>query len=485
MPRRLESLAQIPPDYRPGYHPEAHDIGIVHLGLGSFHKAHQAAMTDRVLEERGGDWRILGVSLRSEQARRELAPQNGLYTLLTKSAGETNCRVIASLAGVVCAAGDSAPTIAAMIRPQTKIVSLTVTEKAYGLDRTSQGCDPSHPAVAADLANFDAPKGVLGLLVKALQGRRRAGHPPFTVLCCDNLPQNGRLLRGAVVDFARRIDPDLAGWIEEKVAFPVTMVDRITPAPTEATRVEAADYIGVSDMAAVETEAFCQWVLEDDFPLGRPQWELAGALFTKDVSAFERMKLRMLNGAHSMLAYAGFHAGHEYVRDAMQDPALSVLLRRHLNAAACTLPKIDEIDYTDYAAALEQRFANPAMAHALYQIAMDGSEKLPQRIFAAVEDARRAGVDVRAFAFTTAAWLRHVSGACHDCPTYQIRDPMAQGLKELPLTKGADRMLAGLDGLGLLEKNLQTDIDFWAEVYDIVGDMLTRPMKEIITEEAG
>ena len=484
MAQRLENLAQIPPACRPGYQPEAHAVGIVHLGLGAFHKAHQAEMTDRVLAAKGGDWRILGVSLRSRQASQELAPQNGLYTLLIKSAEKTEGRVIASIAGVLCAAEDSGPALAAMMRPQTKIISLTVTEKAYGLERARQGCDPTHPAVAADLANFANPRGVLGLLVKALQGRWQAGQPPFTILCCDNLPQNGRLLAGAVVDFARHIDPGLASWIEQTVAFPSTMVDRITPAASEATRAEAAAMIGVTDFAAVETEGFCQWVVEDNFPQGRPQWELAGAHFTDDVTPFEQMKLRMLNGSHSMLAYAGFHAGYELVREVMQDPDLNRLVRRHLAAAARTLPEISGFDYEDYADALIKRFENPAIAHAVSQIAMDGSEKIPQRIFAAVPAARRLGEAVSPFAFATAAWLRHVSGASHDSPAYELRDPLAEKLQQLPLSAGPDRLAAGLFGLGLADRPLCQDQPFWSEVCHVLADMRARPMRAVIAEAA-
>ena len=484
MAQRLENLAQIEPGFRPGYQPEAHAAGIVHLGLGAFHKAHQAEMTDRVLAASGGDWRIVGVSLRSGQASQELAPQNGLYTLLVKSAEKTDVRVIASLAGALCSVEDSGPALAAMVRPQTKIVSATVTEKAYGLDRARQGCDPTHPAVAADLANFAAPKGVLGLLVKALQGRWQAGEPPFTILCCDNLPQNGRLLRGAVVDFARYIDPALAEWIASTVAFPSTMVDRITPAPSEATRAEAASATGLKDLAAVETEAFCQWVVEDNFPLGRPQWELAGAHFTDDVTPFEQMKLRMLNGTHSMLAYAGYHAGHQLVREVMQDPHLAGLVRRHLAAAARTLPEIDGFDYADYAAALTERFENPAIAHALYQIAMDGSEKIPQRIFAAVPEARRLDEPIFPFAFATAAWLRHVSRATHDGPAYELRDPLAGELQQLPFSDGPHRLAAGLFELGLADRPLCQDQPFWEEVYRLLTDMLARPMQAVIAEAA-
>ncbi len=243
MTRRLTSLDQVPQSMRPAYDPAAHGVGIVHIGLGAFHKAHQAALTDLAIAASGGDWRILGVSLRSPKAAHELAPQNSLYTLIERGPS-TSARVVGSIAGAICSANDPAPALAAMADPATKMVSITVTEKAYGLDRANGGCDRSHPAVAADLMAPNAPHGVLGMLVRALDMRRQAGVPPFTVLCCDNLPDNGHLVRGATIDFAREIDPALADWIAEHVSFPSTMVDRITPAATAKTLADAEALIG-------------------------------------------------------------------------------------------------------------------------------------------------------------------------------------------------------------------------------------------------
>ena len=479
---RLTSLAQVPDTMRPAYDPDAHGVGIVHLGLGAFHKAHQAALTDLAIAASGGDWRIVGVSLRSPKAAEELSPQKGLYTLIEKGA-QTRARVIGAIAGAICSADDPLPALRLMADPKVRIVSITVTEKAYGLDRVTRGCDPSHPAVAADLAAPDRPHGVLGMITRALAMRRDAGVPPVTVLCCDNLPDNGHLLRGAVIDFARRLDGDLADWIAAHVAFPSTMVDRITPAATPQTLAEAERLTGCTDLAAIETEPFCQWVIEDNFPLGRPAWEAAGVIFTDQVAAFEAMKLRMLNGTHSMLAYVGFHAGLAYVRDVMADPALARLVRRHLATAAAILPPISGIDVGAYAAELAARFENPAIAHQTFQIAMDGSEKMPQRIFSAVADARERGVDCRAFTFATAAWLRHVSGSTHDCAAYDLRDPRAAELAAL---------VQGQDPRGIVDAIRQTgfasalakDDAYWAEVAVILTDMLSRPMVDVIKDEA-
>ncbi|HEX9857074.1 MAG TPA: mannitol dehydrogenase family protein, partial [Paracoccaceae bacterium] len=369
---RLSAAATLPATLRPAYTPADHGVGIVHIGLGAFHKAHQAFYTDAALASSGGDWRITGVSLRSPEPAAQLMPQDGLYTLIARGSEGVQGRVIGAIAGAIAASGDPAPVLAAMTAPGCRIVSLTVTEKAYGLDRSSGGCDPTHPAVKADLRAPYAPQGVLGLLTRALALRFEAGLPPFTILCCDNLPDNGHLLRGAVVDFARRNDPALSDRIATEVAFPSTMVDRITPAATAATQAEAQRMTGCQDLAAVETEVFHQWVIEDHFPLGRPAWEAAGAIFVTDVAPYEAMKLRMLNGTHSMLAYAGFHAGLTYVRDVMQDPDLAALVDRHLSASAATLPALPGMDLPAYAAALQARFTNPAIAHQTFQIAMDG-----------------------------------------------------------------------------------------------------------------
>ena len=244
MKTRLSKLKSITKQVRPKYNPKNIDYGIVHIGIGAFHKAHQAAITDEVIEKNGGDWKIIGVSLRSERAKNELAPQNGLYTLLIKDNSNVKAKVIASISKVLCSAENSEEVIEVLVSPKTKIVSLTVTEKAYGLKSKGYGCDLNHPSVSLDLDNFDQPHGVLGILVKALSIRMKKDILPFTVLCCDNLPNNGKLVGEGVIDFAKNIDPVLSNWIRKNTAFPSTMVDRITPAPTQTTLSEAKKIIG-------------------------------------------------------------------------------------------------------------------------------------------------------------------------------------------------------------------------------------------------
>ncbi|KEJ94876.1 fructuronate reductase [Pseudosulfitobacter pseudonitzschiae] len=468
----------------PGFTPSGHGAGIVHLGLGAFHKAHQAAYTDTALAHSGGDWRITGVSLRSLEPAAQLVPQNGLYTLIERSAKGSSARIIGSIANAYALGPDRAAVLEALTAPATRIVSITVTEKGYGIDRSTGGVETSHPAIAHDLNEPDDPVGVAGLLVWALNARHAAGVPPFTVLCCDNLPDNGRLLRGLLVDFARRAMPEIAEHIANDVAFPSTMVDRITPAATEATLAVAAEMTGREDAAAIETEAFSQWVIEDHFPTGRPAWESAGAMFVSDVKPYEEMKLRMLNGAHSMLAYAGFIAGCTHVSDVMADPVLNRLVRRHLSAAAATLPQLAGVDFDQYADALVARFSNPHLRHQTYQIAMDGTEKLPQRILAPAVDAQAAGQPLAPFAFAVAAWMRYTLGKTETGVAYALRDPREEELAQLTRDRSAGDIVANLVALpGFFPSVLTKDSTFLQMVSARLGIMLNHGMRRALDAE--
>ncbi len=484
---RLDASHALPASLQtPSYTPADHGTGIFHLGLGAFHRAHQAVYTDTALATSGGDWRIVGASLRSAAPVEELAPQDGLYTLIERGSDGTRARVIGSISTALSGATQGAEILAALVDPATRIVSLTVTEKGYGIDRATGGANPADPTVAADLLTPEHPRGVLGFLVRALAVRRAAGAPPFTVLCCDNLPDNGAMLRAGVVDFATRLDPELATWIAQTVAFPGTMVDRITPARTEQTLADAASLIGLTDLAAIETEPFTQWVIEDHFPTGRPAWETAGAIFVEDVAPYEAMKLRMLNGAHSMLAYTGYLSGHRYVRDTMTDPAMRRLIKRHLLAAAATLAPLPGIDFTAYAEALCHRFANPAIAHETYQIAMDGTQKLPQRILHPAMDAAAAGQSLRPFAFATAGWMRYCVGQLDNGQAYALRDPREQEIaRALDGRTDASGIVAALGGLpGLWPDGLQT-LPGWSDmVTEILSDMMTHGVTQTLQAEA-
>ena len=451
--------------------------------LGAFHKAHQAAITDQVIEKTGGDWRIIGVSLRSERARSELVPQDGLYTLLIKDNSKVSAKVIASVSNVLYASENAEPVIEALVSPNIKIVSLTVTEKAYGLKNNGMGCNINHPSVSRDLENFDKPHGVLGIIVKALSIRMLSSTLPFTVLCCDNLPNNGKLIGEAIVDFARHIDPVLAKWIKKNTAFPSTMVDRITPAPTKKTLSDAKKIIGYVDLGAIETEPFYDWIIEDNFPLGRPNWDLAGAIFTNDVSPYEKMKLRMLNGSHSMMAYTGFHCGHKYVYNVMSDKKIETLVRRHMLAASETLSDKNSIDYKLYAKSLVERFRNSSIKHETLQIAMDGSQKIYQRILLPLEEAFETNISHRPFTFAMAAWLRHISGATHDCEIYDVKDPLVKEFSKMHFTSDPKTLSRELYDLGLVKPSLLKKEVIWKEIFLILQQMLTHSMTDVITSE--
>ncbi len=422
---RLTELSQVTgAAAKPGYVPTDHKPGIVHLGVGAFHRAHQAAVTDAALAAKGGDWRIVGVSLRSKELAENLNAQNGLYTLIERGTDGETSRVIGAIDHVIAA--DPAATLDALCDPKIRIVTVTVTEKGYGIDHTNRTPDTTDPVVAKDLAHPSTPTGVLGLLVCALERRRRAGHVPFSVLPCDNLPDNGELVRDCTIAFARTAYSDeLADWIKANVAFPSSMVDRITPAATNKTLEDARLSTGCTDLAAIESESFSQWVIEDNFPHGRPAWEDGGALFAPSVTPYERMKLTMLNGTHSMLAYSGFLTGHEYVRDVMTNDALTILVKRHLAAAASLLDPLPGVDFDSYAAELVQRFINPSIAHRTYQIAMDGTQKIPPRMFATSLRAIETHKCIRPFAYATAMWMRFCLGKMDDGTQYELPDPRA------------------------------------------------------------
>ena len=482
---RLTSLDQVSPGVAlPRYRLGAHGCGIVHIGVGAFHRAHQAVYTDDALAAEGGDWRIIGISLRSTDIADALNAQNGLYTLIVRDAAGDRARVMGSIAHVVAAAREPGAALAALTDPGIRIVTITVTEKAYGIARGS-GVDESNPAIAADLASPRAPVGVIGLLVEALRLRRQAGTPPFTVLCCDNLPDNGTLLAQGVTDFARRLEPELARWIEAEVAFPSCMVDRITPASTNRTYADAERMTGCADQAAVESEPFSQWVIEDRFPTGRPAWAAGGALFVGEIAPYERMKLRMLNGTHSMLAYCGYLTGCTYVRDVMLRPDLASLVDRHLAAARSTLPPVAGVDLKHYAADLRARFANPAIAHQTYQIAMDGTEKLPQRLFQPSLELLSRGESVRPFAFATSAWMRYCLGRTDEGATYALRDPREEQIVQALAGAGDARSIsAALHTLpGFIPPALAANATWRSEVDGALSVMLEKGMAAAVRAE--
>jgi fructuronate reductase len=413
---------------RPAYDRAKVTPGIVHLGIGAFHRAHQAVVVDDLLATDPG-WGIIGASLRRPDTSAALTPQDGLYTLLIRSGEGTTARIIGSVLEVIDAPQRKEALLARMADPSIRIVSLTITEKGYGYSAASGHLDDGNSDIAADLRSPHAPATAPGLIVEALRRRRDAGVPPFTVLSCDNLPHNGRVTALVVTDFAEAVDPTLGKWIADNVAFPATMIDRIVPATTDEDRTEALTLTGLEDAWPVVGEPFLQWVIEDRFVGLRPDFDLGGAQFVSDVAPYETMKLRLLKGSHSMMAYLGYLTGYEFISQVIGDPAFRGFIEaawREEIAPTLTMPVHIS---SDYASALLERFSNPALKHRTYQIAMDGSQKLPQRLVGTIADRLGKGLPVERLALGVAAWMIYAAGTDLNGRPIVVQDPMAEELR--------------------------------------------------------
>ena len=404
--------------------------GILHLGPGAFFRAFIAPYVDEAMMAAGGDWGITAVSLQSPRARDALAPQNGAYMAVERGPEGDVARQIGSIRTVLVAPEDPQAVIAAMAAPETRIVTLTVTEKGYCHNPRSGRLQADHPDILHDLVHPQAPRSAIGFLVAGLERRFASGLPPFTVLSCDNLPANGRVVRQVVLDYAARRAPALADRIADQVAFPACMVDRITPATTPDDIAALAASEGVSDPAMVVHEPFRQWVIEDQFPQGRPAWEAAGAQMVTDVEPHELMKLRCLNGTHSTLAYLGYLAGHETISEAVADAPFAALCERLWHREILpTIPVPQGENLPAYCAALLTRYRNPAIRHRTWQIAMDGSQKLPQRILGTVRDNLAAGRLPAGLCLAIAGWMRYAGGIDEAGTAIDVRDPLADELR--------------------------------------------------------
>jgi fructuronate reductase len=391
----------------PGYDRNATQIGIVHIGPGAFHRAHQAWYVDQLLHT-DPRWGICEIALKSAGVRDALAPQDGLY-VLNELSGESTLRVIGAVRELLVASENHEAAFARLVARDTRFVTMTVTEKGYCLNSTGL-LDESHPDIAHDLQSPTTPRSLIGLLVEALHRRWAAGEKPFVVISCDNLANNGQVLRRATIAFAAHRDAALARWIENEVVFPRTMVDSITPATDDALRESVAAATGVIDAWPIKREVFLQWVLEDLPAVREADWASVGVTLAKDVSVYDRAKLRLLNGAHSTLAYLGLLRGRETVYDAMNDAPLAgfvaTLMREDFAASLGASAGLDVAAYID---ALLERFRNPNIRHLLAQIAWDGSKKLPVRLSATIAEALSAGRPVHRMAITIAAWMRFIA----------------------------------------------------------------------------
>jgi fructuronate reductase len=432
---------------RPSYTPEAAAIGVVHLGLGNFFRAHAAAYLDEALNAGATGWGVSGVSLRSAATRDALAPQDGYYTLIERDAAGDRTRVVGSLRELLVAPDGPDRVIARIAAPETRWVTLTITEKGYGHDAVTGRLDRAHPDIVHDLAAATRPRSAVGLLHAALRQRCHAGLGGLTILSCDNLSCNSALLRALLLAFDEALKGGTAGWIEDHCRFPNTMVDRIVPRTQAAQRALATRLLGLQDSWPVVTEPFRQWVIEDSFAGMRPPLERSGVQIVNDVRPFESMKLRLLNAAHSALAWLAVPAGLATVDQAIAEPAL----RQYVEA----LWRVEVIPGLDrdvigaapgYCNSLLARFDNPRLAHLTAQIAMDGSQKLPLRVVPSVRANLARGLPIDRLALAVAAWIRYLAGLDEQGRGFVPDDPLLGRLQVRAAAPDAAEATRGILG---------------------------------------
>ena len=422
-------------EHKPLYDREKMVARIVHIGFGAFHRAHQALFTDRLLNKGNSDWAICEVNIvGGEELINDIRKQDHLYTVLEKGATSKQAYIIGSVKESLLAPIDGIEAILEkMADPVVEIVSLTVTEKGYCMLPGGAGLDLNNQLIKSDLSSPTKPMSAPGVIVEALYRRMQRGLKSFTALSCDNMPENGLVLKKAILDLANARDPELAQWIETNTTFPCTMVDRIVPAATAETLTEIQDVLGgMFDPCGIACEPFIQWVIEDNFVTARPNWNVVGAEFVDNVVPYEEMKLRMLNGSHSFLAYLGYLAGYEHINDCMNDEAYKqATLSLMLQQQAPTLNVPPQVNLQQYAEKLIERFSNPSLKHRTWQIAMDGTQKLPQRLLDSIRWHITHNSDFSLLALGVAGWMRYVGGIDDHKQIIDVRDPMVDELKKL------------------------------------------------------
>jgi mannitol-1-phosphate/altronate dehydrogenase len=435
------NLARFAPSVQiPRFDPALVAAGIVHLGLGGFHRAHMARYTHNLMECRADSlgWGIIGAGLMPVDRRMQesLGPQDNLYTLVERGSGDEIVTVIGSLADVVFAGDSSSALLAAIDKPAVRIVSLTVTEHGYCLNRSTKRLDPEHPLVRKDLAQPEQPVSAIGIVVEAYRRRMAAAQGPFTALSCDNIQHNGTVLRDAVLALATLRDPKLADWISVNGCFPSTMVDRITPVTAEEDIAALSERYGVIDRWPVFAEVFTQWVIEDRFTAGRPTWEDVGAQFVTDVAPYEFMKLRLLNASHLAVSGMGRLIGYVTIAESMADPLIARFMAALMDReTGPTLPDVPGIDLPRYKATLVERFANPAIKDTVERVNTDAPLNI---LVDPIRDRLRSGGSVDLLALALAAWLRRVRGEDEQGRPIDVRHPLAGELRAKAIEGGPD-----------------------------------------------
>ncbi len=457
---------------------------IVHLGFGAFHRAHQAVYADILAQEHGSDWGYCEINLiGGEQQIADLKQQDMLYSVAEMSTDAWQCRVVGVVKQALHAQVDGLEAVfCALAQPEVAIVSMTITEKGYCHSPATGQLQLEHPLIVQDLANPQRPQSAVGVIVEALAQRKAAGLPAFSVMSCDNMPENGHVTRNVITSYAKALDPALAAWIEAHVTFPSTMVDRIVPAVTPDTLAQVAQQTGVPDPAAVACEPFRQWVIEDNFVAGRPAWEKAGAELVGDVLPFEEMKLRMLNGSHSFLAYLGYLAGYQHISDCMQDEHYANAARHLMLAEQAPTLNTPGTDLEKYADSLLARYRNTALKHRTWQIAMDGTQKLPQRMLDSVRWHLANGSDFDCLALGVAGWMRYVGGKDEQGQPIDISDPLREEIAQrvADSAEGEPRVTALLQMTSVFGRDLPDNQRFVSAVTNAYLALLARGAKATV-----
>ena len=472
----------------PGYNPAELGCGIVHIGIGNFHRAHQAVYVDEILRRSGGDWRITAVSLRSPDMRDRMQSQNCLYTLCERSAEGEAMRVVGAVAKVMVAPESPIAVIDTLAGESTSVVTVTVTEKGYCLKPGSRELDLSHPDIVHDVLYPAVPKTLVGFLLAACRQRRDRGMPGFNLLSCDNLPNNGPLLRDCLLSVARLQDSSLATWMTQNVGFCSTMVDCMVPATNDVLAAEIQKRAGFKDSACLLSENFRQWVIEDNFVAPTPDWRLAGASVVADVAPYERMKLRLLNGSHSALAFLGALRGYVYIHEAAADSGIRTfvlaLMHREIRPTLDTMP---EVNLSDYCANLLMRFCNPSLPYTCQQVASDSSQKLPQRILEPIMERCARGQQSPLLAAVIAAWLAYIFLGSFSADKFSLNDAGAKSLVEmLKRQKGQknfptqDHVRALLTHVGIVPAKLLRSERFVMTVWDRLAGMIEGGVEAMI-----
>ena len=457
----LQTLGSLPADVAgPSYDRNALRAGILHFGVGNFHRSHQAVYLDDLFNAGlDHDWAIVGAGVfaAEEAGRQKLAEQDWLTTVVEQDSGHMVARVTGAMIDFI-KPGDAAAIIDRLADPAIRIVSLTITEGGYFIDPASGVFNPTHPQILADAANLAAPSTVFGLILAGLMRRRDEGTVPFTVMSCDNIPHNGRVTADAVVGLARLADERLAEWVSEHVAFPNSMVDRITPATTDRERAILTELFDIEDNWPVFCEPFKQWVLEDRFPDGRPALEKAGAQFVDDVAPFELMKIRILNGGHATIAYPAGLMDIHFVHQAMEHPLVAAFLAKlERDEIMPTVPPVPGIVIEDYCQLIERRFSNPRIGDTVRRLCLDGSNRQPKFIIPTIADRLKAGAGVAGLALESAFWCRYCFGTTESGAVIEPNDP------------NWDRMQA-------TARKAKDDPAAWLAMEDIYGEVGRSPV---------